>query len=97
VSDHAITSSELAFSHSLDPLWSLRFANSTLKSKRPTAHVRGILARLDEFKANVRRIDNRAVFEVPEILAGILETGERPAPWSPAPLGPAPAEFKATR
>jgi hypothetical protein len=37
------------------------------------AAVDALLARLDEFRANVRRIDNRAVFEVPSILAGILE------------------------
>ena len=31
-----------------------------------------LLARLDELRANVRRLDNRAVFEVPEILADVL-------------------------
>jgi len=36
-----------------------------------------LLARLDEFKANVERIQNRAVFEVPEILADILAAGDR--------------------
>ena len=34
-----------------------------------------LLARLDEVVANVRRINNRAVFEVPDILADILDTG----------------------
>lgn len=39
-----------------------------------------LLDRFDEFRANVRRIDNRALFEVPGILEGILEDasgGER--------------------
>jgi UDP-N-acetylglucosamine:LPS N-acetylglucosamine transferase len=35
--------------------------------------VRELCGRLDEFSARVRRIDNRAVFEIPEILAGILD------------------------
>jgi UDP-N-acetylglucosamine:LPS N-acetylglucosamine transferase len=43
---------------------------------RSTRHIRPavleLLARLDEFKANVRRIENRAVHELPQILAGIL-------------------------
>jgi hypothetical protein len=34
--------------------------------------VHDLLVRIDEFKANVARIDNRAVFEVPEILARVL-------------------------
>jgi len=37
-----------------------------------------LLGRLDEFKAATRRIDNRAVFEVPEILAGILARSDAP-------------------
>lgn len=32
-----------------------------------------LLGRLDELRANVRRLDNRAVFEIPDILADILE------------------------
>ncbi len=32
-----------------------------------------MLSRLDEFKQRVGQIDNRAVFEVPDILAGILD------------------------
>jgi UDP-N-acetylglucosamine:LPS N-acetylglucosamine transferase len=39
-----------------------------------------MLGRLDEFKAATRRIDNRAVFEVPEILAGILDRSEAALP-----------------
>jgi 1,2-diacylglycerol 3-beta-galactosyltransferase len=35
--------------------------------------VHDLLVRIDEFKANVARIDNRAVFEVPEILARVLQ------------------------
>jgi UDP-N-acetylglucosamine:LPS N-acetylglucosamine transferase len=34
-----------------------------------------LLARLDEFKARVRHIDNRAVFELPSILQQILHSG----------------------
>ena len=55
---------------------------------RSTRHVRPavleLLSRLQEFKANVCRIRNRAVFEVPAILAGILEAGDRPATWLPS-------------
>jgi 1,2-diacylglycerol 3-beta-galactosyltransferase len=36
--------------------------------------VRSIIARLDEFKTNLTRIENRAVFEIPEILERILES-----------------------
>ena len=43
-----------------------------------------LLRRLDEFKANARRIDNRAVFEVPDILAAILEPVARPLASIPA-------------
>jgi UDP-N-acetylglucosamine:LPS N-acetylglucosamine transferase len=38
--------------------------------------VRSIIARLDEFKANLARIENRALFEIPEILERILESRE---------------------
>lgn len=41
-----------------------------------------LLDRLDEFRASVRRLDNRALFEVPQILAGILDAASsspRPA------------------
>jgi UDP-N-acetylglucosamine:LPS N-acetylglucosamine transferase len=37
-----------------------------------------LLDRLDEFKANVRKVENRAVFEVPEILAQIMAAAQRP-------------------
>ena len=46
--------------------------------------VRSIIGRLDEFKANLARIDNRAVFEIPQILERILE--------SPAVHAAVPAE-----
>jgi UDP-N-acetylglucosamine:LPS N-acetylglucosamine transferase len=36
--------------------------------------VRSIIGRLDEFKANLARIQNRAVFEIPAILERILES-----------------------
>jgi UDP-N-acetylglucosamine:LPS N-acetylglucosamine transferase len=38
------------------------------------AGVRSIIARLEEFKANLARIENRAVFEIPVILERILES-----------------------
>jgi hypothetical protein len=43
-----------------------------------------LLARLDEFKANVSELDNRALFEIPDILAGILAR-RRPRPVRPTP------------
>jgi len=44
---------------------------------RPT--VLALLDRLDEFRARVARIENRAVFEVPDILARILENQVLPS------------------
>jgi hypothetical protein len=41
-----------------------------------------LLQRIDEFKTNLGRIDNRAVFELPEILAGILQS--RAVAWQTA-------------
>ena len=35
--------------------------------------VRELLTTLDDYRASVARIENRAVFEIPEILAKILE------------------------
>jgi hypothetical protein len=40
---------------------------------------------LDEFKANLARIENQAVFEIPEILERILES---PALHGTLPAGP---------
>lgn len=62
----------------------LGIVGRSLRNVRPA--VVELIGRLDEFKANVRRLDNRAVFEVPAILAGILEASERPVAWSPAVL-----------
>ena len=45
----------------------------SLRSIRPV--VDDLLARLDGFKRQLRAVENRAVFEVPEILAGILAPG----------------------
>ena len=62
----------------------------SMRNIRPT--VLALLEQLDLYKANVRRIDNRAVFEVPEILAGILGAGVRSSsPRHPqfTPLSPA--------
>ena len=61
--------------------------------------VRSIIARLSEFKANLARIENRAVFEIPEILERILKSPAlHTAPLSvsgrprlePSPLIPCP-------
>jgi len=49
--------------------------------------VRSILARLAEFKANLARIENRAVFEIPEILEHILQS---PALYGGLQAGPDP-------
>jgi 1,2-diacylglycerol 3-beta-galactosyltransferase len=54
------------------------------------AGVRSIIARLDEFKANLARIENRAVFEIPEILERVLESAARPG-GAPAAPGARPA------
>ena len=50
------------------------------------AAVDELLARLPELRTNVRRLRNRAVFEVPEILAGIIAASELPQPWPSAPV-----------
>ncbi len=53
------------------------------------AGVRAILGRLEEFRANLKRIENRAVFEIPGILENILESavrGARPAQTGTATL-----------
>lgn len=50
--------------------------------------VDALLPRLPEFAARVRGRQNRAVFEVPEILAGILDGSARPAA---ARVAPAPS------
>jgi 1,2-diacylglycerol 3-beta-galactosyltransferase len=52
-----------------------------------------LLARLDEFKANVGRVENRAVFEVPDILADILAASDRPEALVAARQLPAPASL----
>jgi len=57
----------------------------SLRKIRPA--VDELLARLDWFRHNVRLVENRAVFEVPAILAEIL--GQRPTsqPWLQSPAG----------
>ncbi|MCU7374419.1 glycosyltransferase [Paucibacter sp. O1-1] len=45
-----------------------------------------LMERLDEFKANLRLIDNRAVFELPEILADVLQSRAQAWQTAPAPL-----------
>jgi UDP-N-acetylglucosamine:LPS N-acetylglucosamine transferase len=44
--------------------------------RRIDTAVTELLDRLDDFKSATRRLDNQALFEVPEILAGILEGSE---------------------
>jgi glycosyl transferase family 28 len=62
-------------------------AGIVLKSFRDVvAGVRELteLTRLQEFRKNVAAIQNRAIFEIPEILAGLLEeSAVRPTPGSP--------------
>jgi UDP-N-acetylglucosamine:LPS N-acetylglucosamine transferase len=48
----------------------LGLVGRSMQKLRPVVHE--LLGRLDEFKAKVRRVDNRAVFELPDILARIL-------------------------
>lgn len=51
-----------------------------------------LLSRLDEFRHKVRQVDNRAIFEVPDILARILtgnEKSDAPLPWRPGAVGSA--------
>jgi 1,2-diacylglycerol 3-beta-galactosyltransferase len=36
-----------------------------------------LLGQLDEYRANVRRVENRALFEIPEILARLLEEADQ--------------------
>jgi UDP-N-acetylglucosamine:LPS N-acetylglucosamine transferase len=48
--------------------------------------VRELVARLPELRANVARLQNRALFELPEILADIVAVGPwvQPPRWAPA-------------
>ncbi|MFN7572783.1 MAG: glycosyltransferase [Betaproteobacteria bacterium] len=55
----------------------LGLVHKSFGSLRPV--VLQLVERLEEFRANVRRIDNRAVWEVPGILAAILAQAEAPA------------------
>jgi UDP-N-acetylglucosamine:LPS N-acetylglucosamine transferase len=52
-----------------------------------------VTGRLDEYRASLRRIDNRAVFEIPDLLARILARAEpaaAPARWRAPLLEPLP-------
>jgi processive 1,2-diacylglycerol beta-glucosyltransferase len=53
------------------------------------AAIEGLLPRLDEFRTRVGRLDNRAVFEVAEILAELLQASARRRPLAARPLSPA--------
>jgi UDP-N-acetylglucosamine:LPS N-acetylglucosamine transferase len=59
--------------------YGLGLVGTSMRSLRPV--VNELLMRLPEFKTNVARMQNRAIFEVPEILASILEESVRPQPW----------------
>lgn len=48
----------------------------SMRQVRPLAL--DLLSRLDEYRTRVRKVENRAVFEVVEILAGILDSDDRP-------------------
>jgi UDP-N-acetylglucosamine:LPS N-acetylglucosamine transferase len=51
--------------------------------RRVDAAVRELESSLDSYRANVSRIENRAVFEIPEILSGILGSSRSPeADWA---------------
>jgi len=60
----------------------------TFRNVRPA--VQQLLERLPDLRANVRRLDNRAVFEVPEILTDILHraAGERCVVAAPVRASP---------
>ena len=63
-----------------------------LRSMRDIAPAaEGMIRRLPEFQASVRRVHNRAVFEVPEILARLLQAAARPTPFEAAACAPATA------
>jgi len=56
-------------------------ASSMRKLRQPVTQ---LLARLDEFRGHVGRMHNNAVFEVPDILQGILERSAHPPDaWQP--------------
>lgn len=55
--------------------------NSSFRTVRSA--VAEMTRRLDEFRANIGHIDNRAVFEIPDILANILAATEQPRAWRP--------------
>jgi len=67
----------------------LGIVGSSMRKIRPS--VMALLERLDEFKANAQRIENRAVFEVPEILERILAASAQPGQWAPALHVPSPS------
>jgi 1,2-diacylglycerol 3-beta-galactosyltransferase len=58
----------------------LGVVTTSLRKIRPA--VLEVLGRLDELKANVRRIENTAVFELPGILERILVADESTGSWS---------------
>ena len=55
------------------------------------AGVDELLGRLPEFRAAVQRIDNRAVFELADILAGLLDAAAKPHPDQALVFAPAGA------
>jgi UDP-N-acetylglucosamine:LPS N-acetylglucosamine transferase len=61
----------------------LGLVHPSFGSLRPV--VLQLIERLEEFRAKVRRLDNRAVWEVPEILAAILADAAQPVAAQRAP------------
>lgn len=51
--------------------------------RRVRGAVDEMIVRLDEFRTSLARIDNRAVFEVPDILASVLSASDTPQSASP--------------
>ena len=68
---------------------------SSLDQLRPAVH--GLIERLPQFLAATSRIDNRAVFEVPEILAQRLRDSAVPLFRATAPARVGPARVAAPR
>ena len=48
--------------------------------------VQALIAQLPDFRRRIGAMRNRAVFEIPDILADILRANERPMPDGPDPV-----------
>jgi hypothetical protein len=49
--------------------------------------VHEVIRHLEVFRARIARIENRAVFEIPEILAGLLDEARRSPRLAALPAG----------